>query len=219
MGVMVATADDYSEVLHGFRPVGPAVAGEDALLQGLAPEFARMHNRLGDLLRESDPRETDELLIDWERAFGLPDECCSVDADIDTRIALLVARVRGAGTPTAQYFIDLAALFGFEITVTELQPYTVRSPVSFPLYPAAIRFVWRVTSPNTFTQRFTVKSTVGSPLARWGNPILECLINRAKPAHTYVQFIYSDSGLVDLVRETVDGDVRVTTTGESRLTV
>lgn len=219
MGMMLATADDYSEVLHALRPVGPAMLAADPVLQGLAVEFSRVHNRLTDLVRESDPRETDELLLDWERAFGLPDECCGAAPEEGTRIALLVARVLGAGPPTPDSFVELAALFGYVITVTELQPYTVRSPVSFPLYPGAIRFVWRVTSPNTFTQRSTVRSAVNAPLARWGNPILECLIKRAKPAHTHVQFIYSDSGLVDLVRVTADGEVRVTTGGESRLTV
>lgn len=191
MGVIAATANDYSEVLHALRPVGPAVAGEDALLQGLAPEFARLHNRLVDLLRESDARAANELLTDWERAFGLPDECCSVDVDLATRVALLVARVRGAGTPTAQYFVDLAALFGYTITVTELQPHTVSSPVNFPLYPDSIRFVWNVNSPLNVIQHSTVISPVNEPLSRWGNEILECLITRAKPAHTHVQFIYS----------------------------
>ena len=219
MAVIAASGSDYSGMLHALRPHGPAIEDQDPVLHGLAEEFARVHNRVGDAIRESDPRETDELLIDWERAFGLPDECCSVDADLDTRIALLVARVRGAGTPTAQYFIDLAALFGYTITVTELQPYTVKSPVNFPLYPAAIRFVWRVTAPLTVYQRATVRSPVNAPMAIWGDGILECLIKRAKPAHTHVQFLYSGYELAALVRETTDGDARITTTGERRSTI
>lgn len=197
MGVMTATAEDYSEVLHGLRPPGPAMAGEDAVLAGLAPEFARAHNRLADLVLESDPRTTYELLTEWERAFGLPDGCVDISDDLVARINALVARVRGAGSPTPQYFIDLAATVGYDITITELQPHTVDSPVDYPLYAEDIRYVWQVNSTlNTITYA-DVNSTVETPLASWGNSILECVITRAKPAHTHVQFSYSGSSFGD----------------------
>lgn len=219
MGVMTATAEDYSEVLHGLRPPGPAMAGEDAVLAGLAPEFARAHNRLADLVLESDPRTTYELLTEWERAFGLPDGCVDISDDLVARINALVARVRGAGSPTPQYFIDLAATVGYDITITELQPHTVDSPVDYPLYAEDIRYVWQVNSTlNTITYA-DVNSTVETPLASWGNSILECVITRAKPAHTHVQFSYSDP--VDLepyVRLTEDGEIRITEHYEARLT-
>lgn len=190
MGVITATADDYSHVLHDLRPVGPAVAGTDPVLQGLAAEYARAHNRLGDLLRESDPRTVYELLTEWERAFGLPDGCVDISDNLEARINALVARVRGAGSATPQYFIDLAATVGYEITITELTPHTVGSDVDYPLYGEEIRYVWQVNSLLNTTIYADVNSTVDTPLAAWGNSILECIINRSKPAHTFVQFIY-----------------------------
>lgn len=191
MGVMTATADDYSHVLHGLRPSGPAIAGDDPVLQGLAAEFARAHNRLGDLLRDSDPRTTYELLTDWERAFGLPDACCGSSDDMQARINALVAKVFGAGSPTPQYFIDLAATVGYDITITELGPFRVTSPVTAALYGEEAVFVWQVNAALNTVAYFDMNSTVETPLARWGNSILECIINRAKPAHTFVIFSYS----------------------------
>lgn len=218
MGLMLATADDYSEVLHALRPVGPAMVADDILLRGLAVEFARLHNRLGDLLNESDPRTTTELRGDWERAFGLPDNCCSSEQDIVARAAALISRVRGAGSPTPEYFIALAAELGYTITITELRPFMVTSPVNDPLDPAAIRHVWQVRSAITISNRFAVTSAVNDPLASWGNDILECVINRAKPAHTHVQFIYEDpaDGWPETARETTAGDLRITSDGYSR---
>ena len=216
MGVITAAAEDYSEVLHGLRPVGPAMAGEDVVLQGLAPEFSRAHNRLGDLLRESDPRTTYELLTEWERAFGLPDGCVDISDDLVARINALAARVRGAGSPTPQYFIDLAATVGYDITITELTPHTVNSAVNYPLYGEEIRYVWQVSSVlNTITYA-DVNSTVETPLASWGNSILECVITRAKPAHTHVQFSYTEY-LDEFVRVTEDGHYRVTENYEARI--
>lgn len=188
--MMQAAADDYSEVLHALRPVGPAMAVNDPVLQGLSVEFSRVHNRLGDLVRESDPRTVNELLTDWEIAFGLPDSCCASTATFQQRIDALVARVRGAGTPTAQYFIDLAATVGYSITIDELDAFTVGSGVVDPLYPDSIRFVWQVNSLLTTSAFFDVRSDVSAALSVWGNALLECIINRAKPAHTYVQFSY-----------------------------
>jgi len=188
--MMQATADDYSEVLHALRPVGPAMAVNDPVLQGLSVEFSRVHNRLGDLVRESDPRTVNELLTDWEIAFGLPDSCCASTATFQQRIDALVARVRGAGTPTPQYFIDLAETVGYSITIDQLAAFTVGSSVVDPLYPESICFVWQVNSLLTTFASFDVRSDVSAALSVWGNAVLECVINRAKPAHTYVQFSY-----------------------------
>lgn len=218
MGLNLATADDYSHVLHALRPVGPAMVVDDPLLLGLSAEFARLHNRLGDLLNESDPRTTNELRADWERAFGLPDTCCSSEQDIIARSAALITKVRGAGSPTPEYFIALAAELGYTITITELQPFTVSGPVNESLNPEAIRYVWQVHSAITSSTRFAVTSAVNDPLASWGNAILECVINRAKPAHTLVQFIYEDplDGWPASARETGGGDLRTTSDGYSR---
>lgn len=191
MGVITATGDDYSNVLHGLRPPGPAMAGTDNVLAGLAVEFSRVHNRLNDLLREGDPRTTYELLPEWERAFGLPDGCVDISGNLAARINALVVRVRGAGTPTPQYFIDMATAAGYVITITEFEAHTVDSDVDALLWAEEVAFLWQVNAPLNSISYFDVDSDADTYLATWGNSILECIITRSKPAHTHVQFSYS----------------------------
>jgi len=191
MSLIAAQASDYSDVMHRLRPEGPAMAPLDPVLDGLAEEPARAHNYLNSRLVEADPRTTFDLLSRWEESIGLPDACCGDGADYQSRINALVNKVIGAGDPTPQYFIDLAARAGYTITITTFSPHTVFSPVDYPIYPANIVFVWQVNAPLNSVSYFTVDDPVDDYLATWGNSILECIINRAKQAHTFVQFSYS----------------------------
>ncbi len=191
MGVIAASGDDYIEALHQLRPPGPAMAGTDEVLAGLAIEYSRAHNKLNSLIEEADPRTTYELLTEWERAFGLPDGCVDISDNLAARINALVVRVRGAGTPTPQYFIDMALAAGYVITITEFEVHTVDSDVDALLWAEEVAFLWQVNAPLNSISFFDVDSDADTYLSTWGNSILECIITRAKPAHTHVQFSYS----------------------------
>lgn len=221
MGVM---QPHYRDQLFALLPPGAVYSSADGVLYGylsaLADELARVHDAGDVLLDESDPRTAMELFADWELDYGLPDCCSGELPDMAVRRALLLSKIRNTGLdPVPATFIALAALFGMTITIEELQPYTVRSAVNARLYPLSVRYVWRVVSSLTSLKRFTVKSFVNDTLSVWGNEQLECLINRLKPAHTFVQFIYTDTdiGLGEKLRVTADGFVRATGDGISRM--
>jgi uncharacterized protein YmfQ (DUF2313 family) len=70
----------YLSQLIGLLPPGDALPREpgsrlERLLAVPAGELARVDGRVEALLTESDPSRTAEMLTDWERALGLPDEC------------------------------------------------------------------------------------------------------------------------------------------------
>jgi uncharacterized protein YmfQ (DUF2313 family) len=70
----------YLSQLIGLLPPGDALPREpgsrlERLLSVPAGELARVDGRVEALLREADPARTTEMLVDWERALGLPDEC------------------------------------------------------------------------------------------------------------------------------------------------
>lgn len=70
----------YLSQLLALLPPGDALAREpgsklERLLTVPAAELARVDGRVEALLLESDPAQTAEMLADWERALGLPDEC------------------------------------------------------------------------------------------------------------------------------------------------
>lgn len=190
-------AESYLRQLQALLPPGAAWPREDSAtltqtLWALAEEFARVDGRAAVLVDEADPRDTFELLIDWERAYGLPAPCMAgTSQTLQQRRNALVAQVAGIGDQSRQYFIDLAASAGFTITITEFRPFTVGSRVNDPIYNEIWRVAWQVNAPQTTVEWFTVTSGVNEGLRSWGNQLLECLISRLKPAHTKVLFAYS----------------------------
>lgn len=193
------SSDDYLALLQGVLPKGPAWPLEDdayltQILRGWADGLARVDARMFALVNEADPRLTSEMLLDWERITGLPDGCVVSSGQsqtADQRRAALVARLTMEGGQSKEYFIRLAAAMGYTITITEFKRHTVRSGVRDPLCDAPWRFVWRVNASLNTVVRMTVRSGVNDPLAAWGNAMLECVLNRFKPAHQVVLFSYS----------------------------
>lgn len=193
---MALTTDDYLQQLQALLPKGPAWTHEaDALITKLltafAEEFARVDQRIDNLVNEADPRNTSELLTDWERLAGLPDLCTGIPETIALRRELLVAKLTNVGGQSKQFYIYLAAKLGFTITITEFKRWRVTSNVNEALNGVEWAFVWRVNAAQDTIRKFTVSGRVNEPLASWGNTALECAISRLKPAHTHVQFAYS----------------------------
>jgi uncharacterized protein YmfQ (DUF2313 family) len=193
---MALSTKDYLQQLQALLPKGPAWTHEaDALITQLltafAEEFARVDQRIDNLVNEADPRTTNELLTDWERVAGLPDLCTGIPETIALRRELLVAKLTNLGGQSKQFYIDLAAKLGFTITITEFKRWRVTSLVNDPLNGVEWAFVWRVNAAQDTIRKFTVAGRVNEPLASWGNTALECAISRLKPAHTYVQFAYT----------------------------
>ena len=66
---------------------------------GLCDYWGFVDGRAADLLeRESDPRQTVELLPDWERNWGLPDPCYEEPQSIGERQLALVMRMTMLGS-------------------------------------------------------------------------------------------------------------------------
>lgn len=196
---MALTDTDYLRQLQALLPLGPAWPKDDdatltRLLQALAGELARVDGRVWQLAEEADPRTTGELFADWERVAGLPDACAEAFGGVQTqaqRRAALVAKLVTLGGQSPAYYIGLAAALGYAITVTEFSPFTVVSRVNSPIYGTAWRFAWQVNAALNTVRKFKVSDTVADPLAVWGNALLECVINRLKPAHSTVLFSYT----------------------------
>lgn len=196
---MGLTTTDYLRQLQALLPPGPAWPKDDdalltRLLGAIAAELARVDGRAQRLVEEADPRTVAALFADWESVAGLPDSCAAAfggDQTMAQRRTALVGRLTTLGGQSPAYFIGLAAAIGYAITITEFSAHTVNDDVEYPLYDAAWNFAWQVNSAlNTITD-ITVDSTVEDPIAAWGNALLECVINRLKPAHTTVLFSYN----------------------------
>ena len=190
---------DYLEQLQALLPAGPAwprdaKASITKLLGALAAELTRVDGRAWQFVEEADPRTTAELFFDWERVAGLPDTCAIAfggDQTMAQRRAALVGRLTTLGGQSPAYFIGLAAVLGYAITITEFHAHTVNDDVEYPLYDTAWNFAWQVNAALNTVTDITVDSTVEDPIAAWGNALLECVIKRLKPAQTTVLFSYT----------------------------
>jgi uncharacterized protein YmfQ (DUF2313 family) len=126
------SGSDYREAFFSLLPNGqawPKHAIGSILWEtcdGLCEYWGFVDGRAADLLeRESDPRQTVELLSDWERNWGLPDPCWSQARTVDQRQNELVLRMTLMGGQSRQWFINISAYLGYTITITEYRPFMV----------------------------------------------------------------------------------------------
>jgi uncharacterized protein YmfQ (DUF2313 family) len=210
------TGDDYAEAMQKLLPTGQAWPRDsDSVLvnvvRGLTAIWGDVELRASALLEvESDPRLTMELLPDWERNWGLPDPCLrDPPTGLEERRQALVLKMTTLGGQSRQFFIDIAAAYGYGITITEYAPYMtgvsqvgdtrgldVENPDNYRwmLGPAEMRYYWTVHVYATKLTYFHVNSSQCGidRLLRIGlADDLECILDKLKPAHTDIVFDYS----------------------------
>lgn len=189
----------YSLALQNLLPKGAAWdrSSDDVvsrLLTGISLEFQRIHNRAIDLLRESDPRSCSELLEDWERYLGLPDDCdTDNDFSLERRYRLVNRALSFRGGQSPGYFIKYIEALGFVATVYEYKEFRPGLSVAGDPISNGISWVntWQLNLPASLAYNFSVGiSTAGEPLRVIRNDSVECSVNHIKPAHTKVIFAF-----------------------------
>lgn len=191
-------AGRYAEQLARLLPPGPLFQPNvgpnlKAVLEALALEFERVHGRVEQLLREQAPRSTSELLGDWERALGLPDNCAGSSSSTDVRRAAVLARLAVPGGNTRSDLVRLALTLGYPIDIEEHRPFRVGSRIGDRLNEVDAGWPWAFTvHAPVVTSRFfrAGSSSAGDALSTFSNAPLECNVRRVKPAQSPVVFAY-----------------------------
>lgn len=164
------------------------------LAQSIAEELCRMEARAVQLLVESDPRTTTELLEDWERVLGLPGDCVGLAETIQQRRANVVSKLISRSSQTKQFYVDLAATLGYTITVDDVIEYDafhIEEPLEEPIYGEEWAHVFALVLPENVTREFRVdENSVEDRIVQFGDDLLECVIEDNKPAHSVVLFEY-----------------------------
>lgn len=146
------------------------------------------------LLLEADPRTASATLLDWERVYGLPESFITqagITQSVAERRAALVAKDAMQGGQSRAFYISFAATLGYVITINEFTPFNTELDTEQGITDELWQFVWQVNSPSTTVRELTTSDDTEMATAVWGNTLLEGVINRYKPAHTYVIFAYS----------------------------
>lgn len=193
----MALASDYATALTQLLPSGAAWQAEGQplgdLLAALAEELARLDARAAVLLREADPGQASELLVDWERVLGLPDPC--IVESQTTAERQLAARTQYTlfGGQSAAWFIDLAARFGYTVTVQDFSSPAEATAAGVTFTGDGWAYTWRMNvGVDTAVQVFRAGTgRAGDALREWGDELLECVVKRHCPAHTIVLFAYA----------------------------
>jgi uncharacterized protein YmfQ (DUF2313 family) len=148
-------------------------------------------SRAEQLLKEMFPDQSHELLPDWERVCGLTP---SADDPLQLRRDRVIKKLRELGGLSRAYFINLAASWGYTISIEELRPFMAGwNRAGDTLYVYESIWIWRVKVSGQPLYYFRAgQSVAGERLLWWqAQTVLENILNELKPAHTYVIFDYS----------------------------
>ncbi len=197
---MALTAAHYLGQLQALMPSGAAwprdpVHVQTRTLAALAEELARVSARFDDLSGEADVRAADELLTDWERLLGLPDDCqAGLALSIADRRRITTQRLIEKGGQSTAYFLGLAELLGEPgCTITEFRPMNCNDDCNDALYSPEDRFNWRLTMPHAAVNArpMNCNDDCNDPLDLSSPSLIVCPITERKPAHTNVFFAYT----------------------------
>lgn len=164
-----------------------------AALAAIADELERVDARAAALMRELDPRQTAELLLEWERELGLPDCCTPASQTQAERRAAVIQKLLTEGGQSATFYIALARVLGYEARVIEYRPFQAGRSVAGDAItngPWVFRWLLAVSDAVPVRPFKAGQGAAGDPLRTWGNERLECVITAARPAHTVVGFAY-----------------------------
>lgn len=196
---MDLTKEDYQRHLLQLLPEGPVWPRDldtfmAEVLGTAAESFARVDNNAAALVREFDPREASQLLDDWERNVGLPDECLAPATNVAERRRRVHQKLARQGGQSTAFFISLLASIGYPgCTVTEFRPFRAGSKCNAGLNQGGWRYAWRVNVPVAANVKYlNVNGRANEPLASWGDAGLACLLAKYKPAHTIVYISYGE---------------------------
>ena len=187
----------YVEQLEAMLPKGrawPRGRGTvlHALIQGLATQLHDIDTDATGLLTEIRPSTTVNLLPDWERVMGLPDECSNLGSTIQERRAAVLTKLVSRLGMSAEDYKAIGRTFGVEIEVEELDQARAEAIAGLDTSNGKWRFVWWIRIPTTADiQYFDTLSDVLTPLRSVvRNQELECRLRKAAPAHTHLVLSY-----------------------------
>lgn len=167
-----------------------------ALLTSLSYEVGRVEAKLKELEDEEYVPDTYNLIEEWERSLGIPDECFSPEGQtIEMRRKYVIAKYALMNLTTTVDFIALADFFGIRVEILNGLEYSNFFPFTFPMYffgsikeakfTMIVHFLDLDRPSNIFPLKFPVT------FSNVPNLIL-CLFEKLKPAPVKIIARYRD---------------------------
>lgn len=190
-------AGDFLRAFMSLLPRGRVWSRDVSSVQsrallGLVTIYEDSTARANQLLVDAFPGSTYELLPEWELTLGLPDPCAGPAPTIQARRAQVVARLTATGGQSIPYFTGLAKSLGYEVTVTQFMPSRFGKCFGTPFGGVDWAHAWQINAPTFTVNRLRFGDSFGSPFSYWTNNVLQCELQSVKPAHTVLNFSYSE---------------------------
>lgn len=190
MGMDDSVVERYRDLAIKLLPRGRGLTKRvetalGAMLTAVAVEYARLNDRLSDLLMEAFPGTATEKLTEWEKAVGLPNACTALLTDlVDRRNAVLAQFHTGLGQHSSD-FQSIATTLGY--------------PIGMVTYD-----VWRcgktaIGRPIRGHEWFFAAQVNYEKQADTTDAVLECSLEAHAHAHTQLNFAGWDSTTVDIL--------------------
>ena len=145
------------------------------------------------LLSAITPFDAGDALEDWERVLGIQAE---LGAAYQSRLQIVLAKIRAHGSLSIPYFISLAADAGYQIEIVEPQPFrSGTSRAGDRIYIPDIIWTWIVVVRGSGFRAVRFRagtSRAGDRLLQFGEAVIETIMQELKPAFTFVSFEYPD---------------------------
>lgn len=153
------------------------------ILKVFANQLISFDQYLNKFTNEMSPECANDLLKEWERMLGIPDDCFDTSGTLEERRRNLLIKFAKMNVQTVDDFEALGAAFGLVVTVTPGYDYEQLNPGTFvddteARFGIVIEFV----SDNSFP--YTFPFTFGSLI----QGLLECVFNKVKPANCIIKY-------------------------------
>lgn len=172
-----------------YNPAAPGVA---LSLEAEGRELDRVLADSAKALGALSPFARHEWLEDWERVYGLPGECARGEQSLQARIKLLAIAFQERSGISLPWLRRYALLVGYEAGIREYTPFRAgRSRAGHQLTNGDWIYAITLYAASERPREFRAgRSRAGEALRVWGDSLLECVINKYKPAHAVAHVAY-----------------------------
>ena len=164
-------------------------------LLGVGIECSQAESYIYAFVDQFDINITENFINEWESVVGIPDSCFSGTGTLEERQRDVIAKISSFGVSTEQQFIDLAAQYGYTITIEHrnfnstpfdmLFDYPLGSGADAGKFTMFVIFQGVSTPQNIFDMQFNYIFEDGP------YNIVICLFNKLKPANTLIIYEFN----------------------------
>ena len=162
------------------------------ILKSLSSTFKTLDTQINATGLETFPDETIDLIERWEKDLGIPDDIFDNSGTLEQRRNNVIIKLAGLGVQTAEDFVNVAKLIGYDNVVISAAEVAV-FPLSFPIpfFPSAknARFTIYVDLPKSAGLGF-FPLPFPATFASGQDNAIERLFNKLKPANVQLIFRY-----------------------------